>query len=370
MMYDYLIVGAGLFGATFARYMTDRGKRCLVIDKRDHIAGNCYSVNKAEIEVHVYGPHIFHTNSPKIWGFVNQFATFNNYRHRVVANHEGSIYSLPINLHTFRERYGYTTPAQARQHVRNDIQVKDTDADSVESWCHLNIGLDLYHTFVKGYTEKHWGRSARDLPSAYIRRLPLRFVYNSDYFSDKYQGIPIEGYTRMVEKMLEGIQVSLSVDFFSARSSLENLATKVVYSGPIDALFDFDLGMLEYRAIRTEFETLFVPDFQGIAQVNYTAKDIPWTRIVEYRHFASPHVHDDLLYTIIGREYPEEYDGLNEPSYPIGSKRNEDRAERYKQRAKAAGYIVGGRLGNYQYLDMHQAIGQALMMAEREYEGN
>lgn len=360
MIYDYLIVGAGLFGATFAQRMTEAGKRCLVVDRRGHIAGNAYTEQRDGITVHVYGPHLFHTSNERIWRYVNRFAEWNGYHHQVQATtRDLSIVSLPINLHTLQALFGVTTPEQARSYF-DRVVVREATADNAEEWCLRTIGWQLYDLLIKGYTIKQWGRHPRELPASIMKRLPIRLDWNNRYFSDRWEGIPTEGYTTMVERMLAGSITILGVDYLQDGNQFRTLARKVVYSGPIDALFGYDQGHLEYRSIRVEHERVAVPDYQGIGQMNYTGLDVPWTRIVEPKHF-TPGLR--LPHTIISRE---EACADGEPAYPIGDARNTVLAAAYGQRAADEGYLVGGRLGRYQYLDMHQAIGMALAMADKE----
>lgn len=360
MTYDYVIVGAGLFGATFAQRMTEAGKRCLVVERRGHIAGNAYTEERDGITVHVYGPHLFHTNDARIWRYVNRFAEWNGYHHQVQATtRDLGIVSLPINLHTLHTLFGITSPEQARAYL-DRVRVRDATADNVEEWCLRTIGWELYDLLVKGYTTKQWGRHPCELPASIIKRLPIRLDWNNRYFSDRYEGIPADGYTKLVGQMLCGVDVALNVDYRSDRGALRSLARKVVYSGPIDELFGHDAGKLEYRSIRIEHERIEVSDYQGIGQMNYTGLDTPWTRIVEPKHF-TPGLHTG--HTIISREYAAA-DG--EPYYPIADAASAVLAAQYQQRAAAEGYLVGGRLGRFQYLDMHQAIGMALAMADKE----
>jgi UDP-galactopyranose mutase len=360
MTYDYLIVGAGLFGATFAQRMTEAGKTCLVVERRQHVAGNAYTEERDGILLHMYGPHLFHTSNVRIWRYVQQFAAFNGYHHQVQATtRNGAVVSLPINLHTFHTLFGITTPEQARAYL-DRVVVPGATANNVEEWCLRTIGWELYDVLVKGYTTKQWDRHPRELPASIIKRLPIRLDWNNHYFSDRYEGIPEGGYTKMVERMLAGVSVLFETDYNTNRAGMRRLAKKIVYSGPIDELFDRDAGRLDYRSIRVEHERIEVSDYQGIGQMNYTGLDTPWTRIVEAKHF-TPGLR--LPHTIISREYSVS-DG--EPYYPIADAQNTALAAQYRARAEAAGYLVGGRLGRFQYLDMHQAIGQALAMADKE----
>jgi UDP-galactopyranose mutase len=360
MTYDYVIVGAGLFGATFAQRMIEAGRRCLVVERRPHIAGNAYTEEQDGIQVHVYGPHLFHTSNERIWRYVNRFAAFNGYHHQVQATtRDLGVVSLPINLHTLQMLFGITTPEQARSYL-DRVRVREATADNVEEWCLRTIGWKLYDLLIKGYTIKQWGRHPRELPASIIKRLPIRLNWNNRYFSDRYEGIPVDGYTKMVERMLAGSVTVLGVDYLQDGDLFRKHARKVVYSGPIDELFRCDQGALAYRSIRIEHERIDVSDHQGIGQMNYTGLDVPWTRIVEPKHF-TPGLR--LPHTIISRE-ESVADGV--PYYPIGDAQNTALAAQYQQRAAAEGYLVGGRLGRYQYLDMHQAIGMGLAMADQE----
>ncbi len=356
--YDYVIVGSGLFGAIFAREATDRGKSVLVVEKRSHIGGNVYTETIDGIPVHKYGAHIFHTSQGYIWNYVNRFATFNHYTNRVKAISGGRLYTLPINLFTMHQIWpDVMTPAQAAARIaeeRHDIE----NPSNLEEHMLSQVGPTLYKLFVEGYTRKQWGREPRDLPASIIKRLPIRLTMNDRYFHDshKWEGIPVGGYTPMMEKLLEGIEVRTDVDFMSDRKALERMAGQVVYSGPLDALFCFAEGRLEYRSLRFEHQSL-AGDFQGNAVVNYCDSDVPFTRILEHKHF-------DLLdigNTVITREYPAEYTGKNEPYYPINDDANNSVHETYKALAgKLDKYIIGGRLANYRYYDMDMTVGNAL----------
>ncbi|MBK9944202.1 MAG: UDP-galactopyranose mutase [Kouleothrix sp.] len=357
-LYDYLVVGAGLFGATFAQQAVKSEKRVMVVERRDHVAGNCFDALVGGIQVHRYGPHIFHTSDLRIWQYVNRFADFKSYWHTVQAVTRAGVLGLPISLHTLNMLHGIATPARAQAYFE---RVRDPSAtgDSAEAWCLRTIGRELYELLIEPYTVKQWGCSPRELPASIVKRLPIRMTWDNSYFSDQYQGIPIDGYTRMVELMLSSTDVYLNVDFLANRDALRKVARKVVYSGQVDSLFGCDEGKLPYRSIRIEQEVLPIPDFQGTAQMNYPTPDVPWTRITEPKHFVGgkqPH-------TVICKEFSGS-DG--EPAYPIGTHDNTALAQAYIKRAEAEGYIVGGRLGRYQYLDMHQAIGMALSMAKKE----
>lgn len=356
--YDYVIVGSGLFGAIFAREATDRGRKVLVVEKRNHIGGNVYTENIDGIPVHKYGAHIFHTSQEYIWNYVNRFATFNHYTNRVKALSQGRLYSLPINLFTMHQIWpDVLTPAQAEARLAEERVTIDKPSN-LEEHMLSQVGPTLYKLFVEGYTRKQWGREPRDLPASIIKRLPIRLTMNDRYFHDshRWEGIPIGGYTPMMEKLLEGIEVQTEVDFMADRRMFERMAGQIVYSGPLDALFCFTEGRLEYRSLRFEHERL-PGDFQGNAVVNYCDADVPFTRILEHKHF-------DLLdigNTVITREYPSDYTPGNEPYYPINDESNNAIHEKYKQMAGSLGnYIIGGRLANYRYYDMDMTVGNAL----------
>lgn len=360
-MYDYLIVGAGLFGAVFAHEAQKKGKKCLVIDKRTHIGGNVYTEDVEGIAVHKYGAHIFHTSNKEIWEYVQQFAEFNRYTNSPVANFHGEIYSMPFNMYTFNKMWGVVTPEEARQKI--DEQVKASKIDNpknLEEQAISLVGKDIYEKLVKGYTEKQWGRKATDLPAFIIKRLPVRFTYDNNYFNDTYQGIPIGGYTGMIEKMLDGVDVRLGVDFFENREALKAEAKKLVFTGMIDEYFDYSLGALEYRGLKFETETLDEANYQGNAVVNYTDYETPYTRIIEHKHFEfgmQPK-------TVVTREYPQKWVRGEEPYYPMNDDRNNSLYEKYKELAnKETDVIFGGRLGQYQYYDMDDVIEAALNCA-------
>lgn len=359
--YDYLIVGAGMFGATFARLATDAGRRCLVIDKRPHIAGNCYTQEQDGIHIHVYGPHIFHCNDDDIWAFVNRFARFNNFRNAPIALHRGKAYSLPFSMYTFNQLWGVTTPQEARARIEAQRLRLDREPANLEEQALALVGRDIYETLIRGYTRKQWQKDPTELPPDIIKRLPLRFTWDNNYFNDRYQGIPVDGYTRLFERMLDGIEVRLGCDYFADRAAWNALARTVVFTGRIDEYFDYRFGELEYRALRFETEWLETDNYQGNAVVNYTEAEVPWTRIVEHKHFtpgnASPR-------TCITREIPDTWSRDKVPYYPIGDARNSALHRRYEELAAAeAGVIFGGRLAEYRYYDMHQVIGSAMVKA-------
>lgn len=363
--YDYLIVGAGLFGATFAYEANKRGKKCLVIDKRDHIGGNIYCKKIEDINVHQYGAHIFHTSNKKIWDYVNSFVEFNRYTNSPVANYKGEIYNLPFNMNTFNKLWGVVTPEEAKAKIEEQrIASGIIEPKNLEEQAISLVGTDIYTKLIKGYTEKQWGRSATELPSFIIKRLPVRFTYDNNYFNDKYQGIPEGGYNVIIEKMLEKVDVNLSKDFFKNKDELIDLAEKVVFTGMIDEFYNYELGTLEYRSLKFEHEVLECENYQGVAVVNYTEREIPYTRIIEHKHFE----YGTGDKTVITREYPADWKIGDEPYYPVNNDKNNELFERYKELAsKEKNVIFGGRLGNYKYYDMHQVIEAALETVEKEF---
>ena len=364
MQYDYLIVGAGLFGAVFARQAMDRGCSVLVVDKRGHIGGNVYTEEVEHIHVHRYGAHIFHTNDDAIWAYANRFAAFNRFTNSPVANFRGELYSLPFNMYTFNKMWGVTTPRQAMEEISRQRQAAGiTEPKNLEEQAISLVGTDLYEKLVKGYTEKQWGRDCKDLPAFIIRRLPVRFTFDNNYFDAKYQGIPVGGYTRMVENMLSGAQIRLNTDYLQHKEELDALAKKVVYTGPVDAYFGFRLGALEYRSVRFETETLDTDNFQGNAVVNYTDRETPFTRIIEHKWF-DPAGQEK---TVISKEFSSEWRLGDEPYYPVNDGKNAALYEAYRALAEQEQNVIfGGRLGQYRYYDMDQVIAQALLAAERE----
>ena len=366
--YVYLIVGAGLYGAVFARQAADAGKKVLVIDKRPHIAGNVYTEEIEGIQVHKYGAHIFHTNLKHVWDYVQRFADFNRFTNSPVANYHGELYSLPFNMYTFNKMWGVTTPREAEAEIeRQRRQAGISEPKNLEEQAISLVGTDIYEKLVKGYTEKQWGRPCTELPAFIIKRLPVRLTFDNNYFNALYQGIPIGGYTKMVAHMLEGIEVRLDVDYLEDKENLDALAEKVVYTGPIDAYFGFRLGALEYRSVRFETEVLNIPNFQGNAAVNYTDRETPWTRIIEHKwfEFGKDTEGNDLPKTVISREYSSEWKPGDEPYYPVNDEKNGALYARYKALAEAeSGVIFGGRLGEYKYYDMDAVIDAALKKAE------
>ena len=361
MHYDYLIVGAGLFGAVFAHEMTKEGKKCLVVEKRDHIAGNIYCETVDDIHVHKYGAHIFHTSNKKVWDYINTFAEFNNYINSPVASYKDELYNLPFNMNTFSKMWGIKKPQEAKDIIAKQIKELDIkEPKNLEEQALSLVGQDVYQKLIKGYTEKQWGRDCKDLPSFIIKRLPLRFVYDNNYFNDRFQGIPIGGYTPIVEKMLEGCDVLLNTDYFEYRKTNPDIADKVVYTGMLDKYFDYKLGVLEYRSVRFEHERLDTDNYQGNAVVNYTEREVPYTRIIEHKHFEF----GTQPTTVISKEYPSEWKLGDEPYYPVNDKKNEELANGYRElAAKEENVIFGGRLGEYRYYDMDKVIEAALQAA-------
>ena len=364
MHYDYLIIGAGLFGATFARLATDAGKRVLVIDKRDHIAGNIYTEEVSGIQVHRYGAHIFHTNDSTVWEFVNRFTEFNHFINSPVANYHGTLYSLPFNMYTFHQMWGVTTPEQAQQMIQQQRNAAGIlDPKNLEEQAISLVGSDIYEKLIKGYTQKQWGRPCHELPAFIIRRLPVRFTFDNNYFNAKHQGIPTLGYTKMVENMLSGIPVMLNQDYFDDKERFDSLAHKVIYTGPIDRYFQYCYGHLSYRSVRFETEVLDIPNFQGNAVVNYTDAETPFTRIIEHKFFAEGNQPN----TVISREYSSEWKSGDEPYYPVNDEANNAIYARYKALAEQETQVIfGGRLGEYRYYDMDAVIAGAMALAHNE----
>ena len=371
-MYDYLIVGAGLFGSVFARQATDAGKKVLVIDKRPNIAGNVYTEDIENIHVHKYGAHIFHTNSKEVWNYVTRFAEFNRFTNSPVANYKGELYSLPFNMYTFNKMWGVVTPEEAAAKIeeqRNEAGI--TEPHNLEEQAISLVGKDIYEKLIKGYTEKQWGRDCKDLLAFIIKRLPVRLTFDNNYFNALYQGIPVGGYTKMVANMLDGIEVRLDTDYFENKTKLDALADKIVYTGAIDAYFEYQLGALEYRSVRFETEVLDKPNFQGNAAVNYTDRETPWTRIIEHKWFEFGKDDDgnDIPKTVISREYSSEWKVGDEPYYPVNDEKNGALYQEYKKLAdKEQKVIFGGRLGEYKYYDMDAVIASALELAEKELD--
>lgn len=369
MKYDYLVVGSGLFGSVFARQAADAGKKVLVIDKRPNIAGNVYTEKVEGINFHKYGAHIFHTNNTEVWNYVNRFATFNRFTNSPVANYKGELYSMPFNMYTFNKMWGVVTPEEAAAKIEEQKKEITREPQNLEEQAISLVGRDIYEKLVKGYTEKQWGRDCKELPAFIIKRLPVRLTFDNNYFNALYQGIPIGGYTKLVENLLEGIEVRLNEDYLEDKAKWNAMAEKVVYTGAIDAYFDYALGNLEYRSVRFENEILDVPNFQGNAAVNYTDKETPWTRIIEHKwfEFGKDENGNDLPKTIISKEYSSEWKPGDEPYYPVNDKKNGELYQKYKALAeKEENIIFGGRLGEYKYYDMDAVIASALECARNQ----
>ncbi len=362
--YDYLIVGAGLYGVVFAHEATKAGKTCLVIEKRDHIAGNIYTYECEGINVHQYGAHIFHTNNKLVWDYVNQFAVFNRYTNSPVANYNGEIYNLPFNMNTFNKMWGVITPQEAAEKIEQQRKEAGiTDPKNIEEQAISLVGTDIYEKLIKGYTAKQWGRDCKDLPAFIIKRLPVRFTYDNNYFNALYQGIPVGGYTKMIENMLDGIEVQLNTDYLAEKEKYDALADKVIYTGPVDAYFEYKLGTLQYRSVRFETELLDMENYQGNAVVNYTDYETPYTRIIEHKHFEF----GTQPKTVISREYSAEWQQGDEPYYPVNNDQNNALYAQYKELAdKEEKVIFGGRLGEYKYYDMDKVIEVALDVVSKE----
>jgi len=356
--YDYLVVGSGLFGSVFAHEAKKRGKTCLIIDKRSHSGGNIYCENIEDINVHKYGAHIFHTNDKEIWEYVNSFVEFNRYTNTPVALYKGELYNLPFNMNTFYQLWGVKTPDEAKEKIQSQIaNLSIAEPANLEEQALSLIGTDIYEKLIKGYTEKQWGRSATELPAFIIKRLPVRFTFDNNYFNDKYQGIPIGGYNKLTEGLLDGIEVRLNVDYFENREEYNAMADKIVFTGKIDQYYNYQFGQLEYRSLRFEQEVLDKENYQGNAVVNYTEREVPYTRIIEHKHFEF----GTQPKTVVTKEYPEEWTSEKEPYYPINDERNSAVFKQYQQLAdKETDVIFGGRLAEYRYYDMHQIIGSAL----------
>lgn len=365
LKYDYLIVGAGLYGAVFAHEATKRGKKCMVIDKRNHIGGNVYTENIEGINVHKYGAHIFHTSNKKIWDYVNSFIEFNRFTNSPIANYKGHLYNLPFNMNTFYQLWGVKTPEEAKLKIeeQRSAYAHITQPRNLEEQSLVLGGNDIYEKLIKGYTEKQWGRHANEIPAFIIRRLPFRFTFDNNYFNDSYQGIPIGGYTKLVKGLLKDIEVKININYFKDKIELDRLADKIVFTGKIDEYFNFCYGELEYRSLHFEHELLEIPNFQGNAVVNYTERTIPFTRIIEHKHFEFG-IQEK---TFITREYPHEFSKDNEPFYPINDDKNQALLKKYQNLSKNNKNIIfGGRLAEYKYYDMHQIIENALSASEKQ----
>ena len=369
MNYNYLIVGSGLYGATIAQQAKKSGKSVLVIDKRPNIGGNIYTEKVEGINVHKYGAHIFHTNNKEVWDYVTSFVDFNRFTNSPVANYKGELYSMPFNMYTFNKMWGVVTPEEAAAKIEEQKKEITGEPKNLEEQAISLVGRDIYEKLVKGYTEKQWGRDCKDLPAFIIKRLPVRLTFDNNYFNALYQGIPIGGYTKLIEKMLEGIEVRLNVDYLENKEELDKLAEKVIYTGPIDAYFDYKLGTLEYRSVRFENEIHDKPNFQGNAAVNYTDRETPWTRIIEHKwfEFGKDENGNDLPKTVISREYSSEWKLGDEPYYPVNDAKNSTLYEQYKALAEAEDNVIfGGRLGEYKYYDMDKTVEVALAAAKKE----
>ena len=362
--YDYLIVGSGLFGAIFAYEANKIGKKCLVIEKRKHIGGNIYTENIEGINVHKYGAHIFHTSNKEVWEYLNRFVCFNRYTNSPIAKYKNEIYNLPFNMNTFNKMWGVITPQEAKDKIDEEIKNANiSEPKNLEEQAIKLVGKTIYEKLIKGYTEKQWGREAKELPSFIIKRLPVRYTYDNNYFNDLYQGIPTGGYTQIIEKMLDGIEVKLECDYFSNREDFNNMAQKVIFTGQIDKYYNYCLGELEYRSVRFETEILNMKNYQGNAVVNYTEYDVPYTRIIEHKHFEF----GNQPKTIISKEYSDKWDKTKEPYYPVNDQRNNDLYEKYKKMAEKDGNVIfGGRLGQYKYYDMDKVVEKALECVKEE----
>ncbi len=360
MKYDFLIVGSGLFGSVCARELTDLGYKCLVIDKRDHIGGNCYTKKIHNINTHVYGPHIFHTSNEKVWNYVNKFIKFNNYKHHAIANYKNELFSLPFNMFTFNKIWGINTPQEAKSKI--DSQKFVGIPQNFEEQAIQNVGQEIYEKLIKGYTKKQWLKDPKDLPSSIIRRLPVRFTFDNNYFFDTYQGIPKNGYTELFDKLLENIEVKLNCDFFVDRDFYERNADKIIYTGPIDRFFDYKHGFLEYRPLEFDHQILQTENYQGHSVINYTDEDVPYTRIIEHKHFEN----SESQFTVITKEFPTEWSIDKEPYYPINNEENNEIYNLYLEESKKNDNVFfGGRLAEYKYYDMHQVIESSLNLMKK-----
>ncbi len=364
MEYDYLIVGAGLFGSVFAHEAAKQGKRCVVLEKRTHIAGNIYTEKVEDIQVHRYGAHIFHTSDERVWEYINTFASFNNYINSPIAFYKNEMYNLPFNMNTFNKMWGVRTPAEAQAKITQQIQaVGIAEPQNLEEQALRLVGQDIYEKLIKGYTEKQWGKSCRELPASIIQRLPARYTYNNNYFRDSYQGIPVGGYTQIIEKLLADVRIELGVDYLKERDAWKGRFGKIIFTGPIDAYFDYCYGELEYRSLHFETETLEMENFQGNAVINYTEREVPYTRIIEHKHFEF----GTQPKTVVTREYPKDWSRNDEPYYTVNDSRNVALYEKYRAKAVAEKNVIfGGRLGSYQYYDMDKVIAAALALAAQE----
>lgn len=363
MKYNYLVVGSGLFGSIFAYEATKRGRKCLVIDKRDHIGGNIYCENKEEINIHKYGAHIFHTNNKDVWDYVNQFVEFNNYINSPVANYHGEIYNLPFNMNTFSKMWNISTPQEAKNIIDRQKQVIKNEPENLEEQAISLVGTDIYTKLIKGYTEKQWGRDCKDLPAFIIKRLPVRYTYDNNYFNARYQGIPIGGYNQIIEKLLVNCDVELNVDFIKQREKYQNIADKIIFTGAIDSYFNYKFGQLEYRGLRFETERLEQDNYQGVAVMNFTAREVPYTRVIEHKHFEF----GTQPITYVTKEYPSDWHLGEEAYYPVNNDKNQKLYQKYLELAKQENNVIfGGRLGEYKYYDMDKVIESVLDLVNKE----
>ena len=360
-MYDYLIIGSGLFGSVCARELTDAGFKCLVIDKRNHVGGNVYTENIKGINVHKYGPHIFHTSNKKIWDYVNKFVEFNHFSYRPRVNFNNKIYSFPINMMTLYQLWGVTNPKEALEKI-NKVKINIKNPSNLEEYILSKVGKEIYETFIKGYTKKQWEKDPKDLPVSIIKRIPIRLTFDDNYYFDKYQGIPIGGYTKLINNLLREIEVKTNIDYFKNKAELDLVSNKVIFTGKIDEYFNYKFGELEYRGLNFEQEILDIDNFQGVAGMNYTSEKVPFTRIIEHKHFEF----GKQKHTIITKEYPKKASKNDIPYYPINNKANNKRYSKYKKLAEKTNVIFGGRLAEYKYYDMHQVIGSALSKVKKE----
>jgi UDP-galactopyranose mutase len=361
MIYDYLIVGSGLFGAIFARQLTDSGAKCLVIDKRSHIGGNCFTSEVNGIHVHDYGPHIFHTSSKTVWEYMKKWTTFNHFVYRPKVKYKNKLYSFPINLFTMYQLWGVETPEEAEKKLK-EVRLDIKNPNNLEEWILSQVGEEIYHTFVYGYTKKQWGRHPNQLPSFIIKRLPIRLTMDDNYFDDAYQGIPIGGYTNIFKKLLSNIHTEINVDYLQNRDYFDSKAKKIVYTGPIDEFFEYSDGVLEWRSLRFDHTTYNTSDRQGNAVINHTEENIPYTRTIEHKHFEFGKQET----TVVTKEYPQDWDKSKEKFYPVNNDINNMLYNNYKQKIESSKYIFGGRLADYKYYDMHQVVGSALVRSEKE----
>lgn len=365
--YDYVIVGSGLFGGVFAYLANRAGKRCLVIEKREHIGGNIYCETVEGIHVHKYGAHIFHTSNKKVWNFVNAFSEFNRYTNSPIANYKGEIYNMPFNMNTFSRMWGIHTPSEAKAIIDEQRSSVQGEPKNLEEQAIALVGRDIYEKLVKGYTEKQWGRDCKELPSFIIRRLPVRYTYDNNYFNDRYQGIPMDGYNAIIEKLLDGIEVRTGIDFLEHREEYKRLGRRIIYTGPVDGYYDYKLGKLEYRTVRFETEVLDTDNYQGNAVVNYTDRETPYTRVIEHKHFEF----GTQPKTVISKEYSTDWQEGMEPYYPVNNEKNQNLYQQYaKLAAEEKNVIFGGRLGEYKYYDMDKVIESAFLLAEKELQAS